>query len=97
MFVLMFTRLTGQEESIFLVGTYDTREEAYDAMRDKWTARVFGDGGWDPDWSRLYDDQAIVADESLYDTCRYFIFDTEHPVGYSNDRTIEFLSDDELG
>ena len=96
MFVLMFTRLTGQEESIFLLGTYETHSEAHEAMVNEYLGRVYGDMGWDPKWSNYDDDQAFCGTEDMYDTCRYFIFDTEFPVGFSNDRTTEFLSEDEI-
>lgn len=95
MFALIFTRLTnGTEESIFLLDTYDSREDAHESMRKEWVKRI-SDMGWDADYSYIYDDQAFCGTEDMYDTCRYYIFDTEHPVGFDNDTAYEFCEDDE--
>ena len=91
MFIVMFTRLTGQEESIFLDGTFDTYERAYERMKELWDERVNGENAtWDPEWSTIYGTQAFCGTADLYDTVRLYIFDSEHPVGFVNDRAIEF-------
>lgn len=84
MFILMFTRLYGTEESIMLVGTFDTIEEARKKMRDEWEIRV-NEKGWDREWSSIEDNQAFCGTSDLSDTVRYYIFDTNHPVGFVND------------
>lgn len=92
MFILMFTRLTGQSEAIFLLGTYESVEEARSAMLLEYESRLT-DGGWDPDWSYIYENDAFCGTGDLYDTIRLYIFDTERPVGFYRDRTTDF--DDE--
>lgn len=104
MFALIFTRLTndtkksifsnGTEESIFFEGLHDTKEEAQEIMRKAWTRRIT-DGGWDPDYSYIEEDQAFCGTEDMIDTCRYYIFDTNHPYGFSNYLNDEFSRGDE--
>ena len=89
MFILMFTRLTGSEESIFLEGTFDNVRDARDRMREEYERRVNG-MGWDPEWSEMDDMQAFCGTADLHDTVRLYIFDTEHPAGFTNDRLYEF-------
>ena len=85
MFILMFTRLTNEtEEAIFLLGAYDSKEKAQHEMRTEWAKRVTN-MGWDADYSYIYDNQAFCGTEDMFDTCRYYIFDTEHPYGFNND------------
>lgn len=95
MFVLIFTRLTnGTEESIFFCGTFDTKKEAQSRMRDEWARRV--KMGWaDADYSNISENQAFCGDEDMNDTCRYYIFDTEHPFGFTNDLLYESFGVDE--
>lgn len=85
MYILIFTRLTGgTEEALFLVGTYDTKDEAQEAMRNEWKNRI-NNMDWDADWSYFEDVQAFCGTKDMYDTCRYFIVDTDHPYGFACD------------
>lgn len=95
MFILMFTRLTnGTVEAISLVDTFETKAEAQSAMRKAWVKRVY-DGGWDADYSKVYEYQAFCGTEDMFDTCRYYIFDTEHPYGFTNDINYESFGEDD--
>lgn len=95
MFALIFTRLTnGTEESIFFEGMHDTKKEAQEIMRKAWTRRTTEDG-WDPEYSYIEEDQAFCGTDEMNDTIRYYIFDTDHPYGFSNDLDSEFQGDDE--
>ena len=93
MFILMFTRLIGgTEESIMVVDTYESRDEAQQAMRNKWENRI-NNMGWDANWSWFEDDQAFCGDEVMYDTCRYYIFDTDDLYGFVNNLKNELTKD----
>ena len=95
MFVLMFTRLTGgTDEAIFLLGTYETMAEAQDKMRKEWSNRI-DNMGWDADYSNIYDDQAFCGTEDMYDTCRYYIFDTDNPHGFDNSLNYETFDEED--
>lgn len=95
MFVLIFTRLIdGTEESIFLEDTFGTKEEAQSRMRGEWTKRVT-EMGWDANYSNISENQAFCGDEDMNDTCRYYIFDTEHPYGFTNDINYESFGEDD--
>lgn len=84
MFILMFTRLTdGEGESILLVGTFDTLAAAQKRMRSEWETRI-NEMDWDPDWSWFEEKQAFCGTEDMFDTCRFYIFDTENKYGFSN-------------
>lgn len=94
MFVLIFTRLIdGTEESIFLEGTFGTKEEAQIRMRDEWTKRVT-EMGWDANYSNISENQAFCGTEDMFDTCRYYIFDTERPYGFTNDINYECFGEE---
>lgn len=95
MFILMFTRLTNvTEESIFLVDTYDTKEQAQEVMRNEWDKRVYG-MGWDADYSYIDDLDALCGTEDMYDTIRYHIFDLDNPCGFQHGSPYEQLGVDE--
>lgn len=95
MFILMFTRLTdGTREVIFSLGAYDSKREAQDEMRKELAKRIT-EMGWDSRYSYIYGNQAFCGTESMRDTCRFYIFDTEHPYGFDNDLLYEFFGDDE--
>lgn len=99
MFILMFTRLTARltdetREAIFLGGTYDTKEKAQEVMHKAWTRRI-EHMGWDADYSNISENQAFCGTESMCDTCRFYIFDTEHSYGFENDLLYEPLGGDE--
>lgn len=96
MFALIFTRLTdGTEEAISLEGVFDTKKEAQDEMGKQWLRRVT-DMGWDSRYSNISGDQAFCGDEDMCDTCRYYIFDTEHTrCGFVNNLIYEIPGGDE--
>lgn len=89
MFVLVFTRLSGTEESAFLIGAYDSLQEAQIVMHSEWEHRV-NDKGWDIEWSTIEDNQAFCGTSDMGDTIRFYIFDTNHPYGFVNDIEDQF-------
>lgn len=92
MYVLIFTRLTGSdEEAIFLDGTFDTHEKAELAMLLR-VAEKIENQDFEGPWCYVESDQAFLGSSDMYDTCRYYIFDTENPVGFFNDRQTDWLS-----
>ena len=85
MYILMFTRLTdGTREAVMLVGTFKHADEAQIAMRSHWENRI-NNLGWDAERSWFEEDQAFCGTETMRDTCRYYIIDTDNPYGFVND------------
>lgn len=92
MFTLIFTRLTGSsDEAIFLVGTYATAKEAHDEMVKQVDLKI-ANQGFLREWSEVLDNEAFLGAPDMYDTCRFYIFDTDNPCGFDNDRELDHFA-----
>ena len=90
MYTLIFTRLTGDnEEAIFWMGDFGSLAEAQQAMRDE-VNDFIENKDFERRWCMISDHQAFLGSETMYDTCRFYIFDKEYCTGYQNDRNIDY-------
>lgn len=91
MYVLMFTRLIGNNDFVALTGAYESEEEAKAALLEEYD-RVIDEMGFDENLCKVEDDglQAFCGSFDMTDVIRLLVFDTDHPYGFDNNRVLDF-------